>query len=148
MNIFDKRPLFLILTVAISGFVGFTFSGGILKGILCAVALFLLILSLFLFYKKRINTNPLLIILPAILLVSMICSFIYFELYFKLYNHFEDEVVIEGKIVSYENDNYPSIEHEYILTNVYDLEQRKNVVRLYNYLKNTQKNSLDFQRTK
>lgn len=47
-------------------------------------------------------------------------------------------------LVSYENDNYPSIEHEYILTNVYDLEQRKNVVRLYNYLKNTQKNSLDY----
>ncbi len=108
MNIFDKRPLFLILTVAISGFVGFTFSGGILKGILCAVALFLLILSLFLFYKKRINTNPLLIILPAILLVSMICSFIYFELYFKLYNHYEDEVIIEGNIVSYENDSYTS----------------------------------------
>lgn len=47
-------------------------------------------------------------------------------------------------LVSYENNNVPSIEHEYILTNVYDLEQRKNVVRLYNYLKNTQKNSLDY----
>lgn len=47
-------------------------------------------------------------------------------------------------LVSYENDNLASIEHEYILTNVYDLEQRKNVVRLYNYLKNTQKNTLDY----
>jgi competence protein ComEC len=108
MNIFDKRPLFLILIVAISGFVGFTFSGGILKGILCAVALLLLILSLFLFYKKRIITNPLLIILPAVLLVSMIFSFIYFELYFKAYNHYEGEVTIEGKIISYENDSYAS----------------------------------------
>ena len=108
MNIFDKRPLFLILTVAISGFVGFTFSGGILKGILCAIALLLLILSLFLFYKKRISTNPLLIILPAVLLISMICSFIYFDLYFKIYNHYEGEVTIEGKIISYENDSYTS----------------------------------------
>lgn len=108
MNIFDKRPLFLILIVAISGFVGFTFSGGILKGILCAVALLLLILSLFLFYKKRISTNPMLIILPAVLLVSMIFSFIYFELYFKAYNHYEGEVTIEGKIISYENDSYAS----------------------------------------
>jgi len=47
-------------------------------------------------------------------------------------------------LISYENNNVPSIEHEYILTNVYDLEQRKNVVRLFNYLKNTQKNSLDY----
>ncbi|MDD6302485.1 MAG: DNA mismatch repair protein MutS [Bacillales bacterium] len=47
-------------------------------------------------------------------------------------------------VISYENDNHVSIEHEYILSNVYDLEQRKNVVRLYNYLKNTQKNSLDY----
>ena len=108
MNIFDKRPLFLILIVAISGFVGFTFSGGILKGILCAVALLLLILSLFLFYKKRISTNPMLIILPAVLLASMIFSFIYFELYFKAYNHYEGEVTIEGKIISYENDSYAS----------------------------------------
>ena len=108
MNIFDKRPLFLILTVAISGFVGFTFSGGILKGILCALALLLLILSLFVVDKKRISTNPLLIILPAVLLISMICSFIYFDLYFKIYNHYEGEMTIEGKIVSYENDSYTS----------------------------------------
>ena len=38
----------------------------------------------------------------------MICSFIYFELYFKLYNHYEGEATIEGKIVSYENDSYTS----------------------------------------
>ena len=47
-------------------------------------------------------------------------------------------------LISYENNNVPQIDHEYVLTNVYDLEQRKNVVRLYNYLKNTQKNSLDY----
>lgn len=47
-------------------------------------------------------------------------------------------------LVSYENDNNPEIEHEYVLSNVFDLEQRKNVVRLYNYLKDTQKNSLDY----
>lgn len=47
-------------------------------------------------------------------------------------------------LISYENDNKPEIEHEYVLSNVFDLEQRMNVVRLYNYLKNTQKNSLDY----
>lgn len=47
-------------------------------------------------------------------------------------------------LISYENDNEVSIEHEYVLNNVYDLFQRKNVVRLINYLKETQKSSLDY----
>ena len=108
MNIFDKRPLFLILTIAISGFVVFTFSDGILRGILCVFALLLLILSLFLFYKKRITNNPLVIIIPAVLIVAMLFSFIYFDLYFKIYKHYESEVTIEGKIVSFENESYSS----------------------------------------
>jgi DNA mismatch repair protein MutS len=49
-------------------------------------------------------------------------------------------------VVSYENNNLVSLEHEFILTNVYDIEQKKNVVRLYNYLKDTQKNSLDYMK--
>ena len=35
-------------------------------------------------------------------------------------------------------------EHEYILNNVYDLVQRSNIVRLLNYLRDTQKSSLDY----
>ena len=49
-------------------------------------------------------------------------------------------------LISYENDNNVSIEHEYILNNVYDLFQRSNVVRLLNYLKETQKSSLDYMK--
>lgn len=49
-------------------------------------------------------------------------------------------------LISYENDNDVSIEHEYILNNVYDLNQRKNVVRILNYLKETQKSSLDYMK--
>lgn len=49
-------------------------------------------------------------------------------------------------LISYENNNEVTIEHEYILTNVYDLFQRKNVVRLLNYLKETQKSSLDYMK--
>ena len=49
-------------------------------------------------------------------------------------------------LVSYENNNEVTIEHEYILNNVYDLNQRKNVVRLLNYLKETQKSSLDYMK--
>lgn len=49
-------------------------------------------------------------------------------------------------LISYENDNVVTIEHEYILNNVYDLYQRNNVVRLLNYLKETQKSSLDYMK--
>ena len=49
-------------------------------------------------------------------------------------------------LISYENDNEVSIEHEYILNNVYDPFQRSNVVRLLNYLKETQKSSLDYMK--
>lgn len=49
-------------------------------------------------------------------------------------------------LISYENNNEVSIEHEYILNNVYDLNQRRNVVRLLSYLKNTQKSSLDYMK--
>ena len=49
-------------------------------------------------------------------------------------------------LISYENDNEVTIEHEFVLNNVYDLFQRKNVVRLLNYLKRTQKSSLDYMK--
>ena len=51
MNIFDKRPLLLILTTLISGFVMFTFSGKILRGLLIGTAVLLICLSLILFFK-------------------------------------------------------------------------------------------------
>lgn len=49
-------------------------------------------------------------------------------------------------LISYENNDEVTIEHEFILNNVYDLFQRKNIVRLLNYLKETQKNSLDYMK--
>ena len=49
-------------------------------------------------------------------------------------------------LISYENNNEVTIEHEYILNNVYDLNQRRNVVRLLQYLKSTQKSSLDYMK--
>lgn len=47
-------------------------------------------------------------------------------------------------LISYENNNSIEMEHEFILTNVKDLFQRMNVVRLVNYLKNTQRRELDY----
>lgn len=47
-------------------------------------------------------------------------------------------------LISYENNNSIEMEHEFILNNVKDLFQRMNVVRLVNYLKNTQRRELDY----
>lgn len=105
MNIFDKRPLFLIITVMISGFVAFTFSDGIIRGLLFSCAILALILSLIFYYKKKIK-KLLYIILPIILLLSMICSYLYFDVHFKLYDQYIDEVEVEGKIISMEEGDY------------------------------------------
>lgn len=107
MNIFDKRPLFLIITAFISGFVGFTFSDGWVRGLLLSCAILALILSLIFYYKKVIK-NLLCIIVPLALTISMAFSYIYFDIHFKLYERYDEEVSVEGKIVSIEENKYSS----------------------------------------
>ncbi len=47
-------------------------------------------------------------------------------------------------LISYENNANISIEHEYLLSDVRNLDQQKTIVRLLNYLKTTQKRDLDY----
>lgn len=47
-------------------------------------------------------------------------------------------------LISYENDDEITLEHEYLLNNVRSLDQKKTIVRLLNYLKATQKRDLDY----
>lgn len=49
-------------------------------------------------------------------------------------------------LISYENNDIESLEHQYILSNVKDLNQRKGVVRLLSYIKETQKRDLDYMK--
>lgn len=49
-------------------------------------------------------------------------------------------------LISYENNDIEGLEHQYILTNVRDLNQRKGVVRLLSYIKDTQKKDLDYMK--
>ncbi len=105
MNIFDKRPLFLILTTLIGGFVIFTFSDGIMRGVLCGVAILFLSLSLIFYFKKKIK-SALFIVLPIMLLVSILSSYVYFDLNFKLYEQYDEVVKIEGKVVYIEKNEY------------------------------------------
>ena len=58
------------------------------------------------------------------------------------------EKIVQRKntLVSYENDDIESIEHQYILSDVRDLNQRKGIVRLLSYIKATQKKDLDYMK--
>ncbi len=47
-------------------------------------------------------------------------------------------------LISYENEDEISLEHQYLLNNVKSLDQQKTIVRLLNYLKSTQKRDLDY----
>ncbi len=47
-------------------------------------------------------------------------------------------------LISYENDSNITIEHEYLLSEVKSLDQQKTIVRLLNYLHQTQKRDLDY----
>lgn len=49
-------------------------------------------------------------------------------------------------LISYENNDNESLEHQYILSNVRDLAQRKGIVRLLSYIKETQKKDLDYMK--
>lgn len=129
MNIFDRRPLFLIITAFIGGFVGFTFSDGFVRGLLLVSAILLLILSL-IFYHKKIIKNTLFIILPIVMTVSMAFSYIYFDIHFKLYEQYDEEVSIEGKIVSIDEGEYSST----IIIETSKIEDERKIgykVRLY-----------------
>ena len=107
MNIFDKRPLFLIITVFISGFVTFTFGDKLVKGVLIAVAVLLFGLSLFFYlYKKKKVLVPL--ISSVVLLLSFLFSFLYFDLYFRVYERYDDAVKIEGTVTSVDNYDFSS----------------------------------------
>ncbi|MBQ4071715.1 MAG: ComEC/Rec2 family competence protein [Clostridia bacterium] len=89
MNVFDKRPLSLILCIFLSGFV--IFSGiplvlsVILVSIFATVAL-VLIFSPIKLYIKRATV----IALSTALLISFLISTLYFNLYFNLYTRYED----------------------------------------------------------
>lgn len=138
MNIFDKRPFLLILTTLIGGFVMFTFSGKILRGLLIGSAILLICLSLILFFKK-ISKNKLIIVLPIILLFSILLSHIYFDLYFDLYKQYDESVEIEGTIVSVENYDYTS--KVIIKTSKIDCQRKPN----YKVLLNASKTQIDEQ---
>lgn len=107
MNIFDKRPLFLIITVLISSFVLFSYGDTLVRGVLIALAVLLLGVSLFLYFVRK--QKVILVFISSIsILLSILMSFLYFDVYFKLYDKYDDAVEIEGTVISVEDYGYSS----------------------------------------
>ncbi len=96
MNIFEKRPLCLILCIGLCGFLLFTFENQILRLATVAASVLLGILSLFLRkdkYKQIVAAFS-----AGAFLLGAIASFLYFDLYFKAYNLYDGEVEIVGTV--------------------------------------------------
>ena len=96
MNVFDKRPLALILCIGIGGFFLFSLENTFLRVSILILAILLCIISFILKidnYKKiffRVASG-------VILLVSLL-SFVYFDLYFKAYEIYDDQIEVVGVV--------------------------------------------------
>ena len=106
MNIFEKRPLALILCVMLSGFSLFILCSPLIRAVLIASSISLII---FAFTIKRRDT--LIKIVSIGLLISFIASFLYFEVAFYPNDLYEEEKEFTAKVIDtngYEN-GYQSI---------------------------------------
>ena len=103
MNIFEKRPLSLILCIGLCGFFLFTFESIVLRSILIILSFLPLIISrLFNFNNRRQFVSQAVCIS---LILSFLLSFFYFDCWFKAYEKFEGEVQIEGVVEDYSLTN-------------------------------------------
>lgn len=104
MKIFDKRPLSMILCIMLGGFVFFTDCVLWLKISVFLLASASLILIQFLMKKHK---NRLIASISLIaLLVSSLLSFLYFDCYFNVYNHYHDRIEITARVTETKNTEY------------------------------------------
>ena len=104
MNLFDKRPLALILCIAVGGFVVFSFSDTLLRYILLISSATLGLFSLLFLRERRHKT--VVSLLSAALLLAMLFSHIYFDLYFSAAERFSGEAEIEAVVGDIEYTDY------------------------------------------
>lgn len=96
MNIFHKRPLALVLCIGLCGFFLFAFEDIKLRLALMILAFLPLIISLILKfndYKKTLSK-----VITLALLMSYLCSFLYFDNWFKAYKIYDGEVSVIGTV--------------------------------------------------
>ena len=91
MNLLDKRPLSTILAIMLGGLVFYAYAdkGSVARAVLLlCCACFVIAFAVFkIFFKKR---RLILIVSACALLITTVFSHIYFDLWFKPYERFED----------------------------------------------------------
>ncbi|MBO5906803.1 MAG: ComEC/Rec2 family competence protein [Clostridia bacterium] len=101
MNIFDKRPLALILSILLAGFVAAS-SEEVWLRVLAISAIPLLVL--FSIFKKQ--HRAILIVSAVSLLVSVFCSYLYFDFWFYTEKRFKEDVKIQAEIIQLSQSEY------------------------------------------
>ena len=96
MSIFNKRPLSIILTFMLGGFVVFTVSSAALRYILIAISILPCIIPFILKFDKYNKIYS--VILSCTILLSFLLSHLYFDVDFKLYNNFKGESDITATV--------------------------------------------------
>ncbi|MBE6534265.1 MAG: ComEC/Rec2 family competence protein [Ruminococcaceae bacterium] len=96
MNIFRKRPLSLILCIALGVFFLFTFQNRLLRTVLIILAILPLFISIIPSFTS--SRRIFLRLIGLVMIIAIIFSFVYFDLYFSSYNRFDGRVEITGTV--------------------------------------------------
>ncbi len=96
MNIFRKRPLSLILCIALGVFFLFTFKSKALRISLLIISVLPLIISLI--SRFKFGNKILLRAITVVSLLAITFSYTYFDLYFSSHDRFEGVVTITGTV--------------------------------------------------
>ena len=116
MNIFDKRPLSLILCIMLGGFVFFSFTIPAYKIAIPVIAIAIFVLSFFILNKEK--SKIILMRLGAlVLLLASIFSYLYFDVYFPIYKRYDEEAEIIATVEDINTTTVP-IEVTLVTTSV------------------------------
>lgn len=96
MSIFNKRPLSIILTLMLGGFVIFSVWNSPIRWFLLLILPLPCIISLIFKFDKYNRVCS--IILSSLLLLSFLLSYLYFDLDFKIYKRYKSEVDIVATV--------------------------------------------------
>jgi len=106
MNIFSRRPLSLILCIMLGGFSVFALLDSDYKCLMFLLPLFPLPL---LFIKSLKHLRVITALASVALLVSILSSYLYFDLWFKAYDRFDgEEIILEGEVIAVGASEYSS----------------------------------------
>ena len=124
MNVFDKRPLGLILCIILGGFSLFALFDSLLRGILIVITLLFLAAA---FFFKPLSDSKVPKIAAIALLCSFIVSYIYFDAVFYPEKYYDKEITATGTVNDYDNNsdycstvdfNITKIDNEFVDYNV------------------------------